>query len=262
MTYESQYDDAMLEGMQSAYGQGFLSPGGAEEVAGIVAGIDLAGRDVLDIGCGVGGAVILLAGELGAGRVVGVDVEEVSLARARRAVEAAGLADRVSLRLVAPGPIPFPEDSFDVVFSKDVFCHLPEKGPLFAESFRSLRPGGIFACGDWIEAKHLPPSAGFDEWSERLRAGGLMFHFGSPAEYADGLAAAGFEAVEARDNSSRAEGKARRELDRSMGADRNAMRERLGEAGYENRLNLTRARYEALAGGRLLHHHIQARKPA
>ena len=48
---------AMLE---AVWGAGFLSPGRAEEVARVVGGLDLAGKSVLDIGCGAGGIDIAL----------------------------------------------------------------------------------------------------------------------------------------------------------------------------------------------------------
>ncbi|MDH3689692.1 MAG: methyltransferase domain-containing protein, partial [Gammaproteobacteria bacterium] len=103
MAYDRQYSDSILDGMQSAYGEGFLSPGGAEEVRQIMHGLSAEGRDVLDLGCGVGGASLILARELNAGRVVGVDVERQSLERAATAIKAAGLTDRITLKLIEPG---------------------------------------------------------------------------------------------------------------------------------------------------------------
>ena len=48
----TQYSTNVVEGMQALYGKGFLSPGGAEEMAVLLEGVDLSGRTVLDIGCG------------------------------------------------------------------------------------------------------------------------------------------------------------------------------------------------------------------
>ncbi|MDX1575415.1 MAG: methyltransferase domain-containing protein, partial [Kiloniellales bacterium] len=125
-----QYSDAVLASMQSLYGKGFLSPGGAAEVFDIVAGLSIEGRDVLDLGCGIGGASAVLAGELGAARVLGIDVEPESLKQAGELMEEVGLADRVSLAPVAPGPLPLHDQAVDVVFSKDVLCHVPDKPAL------------------------------------------------------------------------------------------------------------------------------------
>ena len=49
------------------------------------------------------------------------------VARATARVEAAGLADRVSVRMVSPGRFPFEDCAFDVVFSKDSIVHIPDK---------------------------------------------------------------------------------------------------------------------------------------
>jgi phosphoethanolamine N-methyltransferase len=262
MAHERQYSDAVLDSMESVYGEGFLSPGGAEEVAGILAGVAVAGRDVLDLGCGIGGASLMLARDLGAGRVLGIDVEAESIARAEAIIEAAGLTDRVAVQQVAPGPIPLPDGAYDVVFSKDVFCHVPDKTPLFAEALRVLRPGGIFAFGDWVKGEDGPGSAAYDDWAARLRATGLLFNFGDLDAYLGGLEAAGFADVELRDHSAWSAAEARRQLDHALGPAHESLRAALGDDGIETRIALTRSRAEALEGGALLHSHLQARRPA
>jgi cyclopropane fatty-acyl-phospholipid synthase-like methyltransferase len=49
------YDTAMLDMLQIIWGEGYLSPGGPQAVREIMQGLDLAGKRVLDIGCGIGG---------------------------------------------------------------------------------------------------------------------------------------------------------------------------------------------------------------
>jgi phosphoethanolamine N-methyltransferase len=265
MVQSRQYSDAVLASMQSLYGKGFLSPGGAAEVFDIVDGLPLEGREVLDLGCGIGGASLVLAGELGAARVLGVDVEPASLERAAALVDEADLADRVSLQLVAPGPLPLPDAAFDAIFTKDVFCHVPDKPAVLAEAYRVLRPGGVLACGDWVKGRDGAdggdrPTA-FDDWNARLAQSGLVFHFEPLAVYQAGLTAAGFTPVEVRDHSAWSERDGRRQLAQSE-ADAAALRKTLGEEGYQGRVALTRARIEALADGSLRHAHIQAFRPA
>ncbi len=265
MTVPRQYSDAVLASMQSLYGRGFLSPGGAAEVFDIVAGLAIEGREVLDLGCGLGGASALLAGELGAARVLGIDVEPDSLEQAASLVEEAGLGERVTLELVAPGLLPLPDRAFDLVFTKDVFCHLPDKSAMLAEAFRVLRPGGVFACGDWVEGDDGPETRAsrpaYEDWAARLAASGLIFHFDPLAVYEAGLAAAGFDRVEVRDHSAWSEQDGRRQLAQSESAAA-ALCRSLGEEGYRNRVALTRSRIAALAGGSLRHVHIQAFRPA
>ena len=69
------YDEPHIEFLEAMWGQGYLSPGGPEEVARVLEGIDLRGVTVLDIGCGSGGIAVDLVRNHGAGRVIGIDVE-------------------------------------------------------------------------------------------------------------------------------------------------------------------------------------------
>jgi phosphoethanolamine N-methyltransferase len=261
MTHESQYGEAVVESMESVYGEGFLSPGGAAEVADILDGLDLQGRDVLDLGCGLGGASILFVRDLGAARVHGVDLEEASLERAAAAVEAAGLADRITLQKIAPGPLPLPDRRFDLVFTKDVMCHVADKAAFVAEVFRVLRPGGVFATGDWVKGPEGPGSEAFEDWWARLGATGLIFHFHPEETYRAGLDAAGFEAVEVREHSAWSERQTRQQLEQALGPARESLLQTLGADGYETRVYLNRTRMEALAGGALRHCHLRARRP-
>lgn len=86
--------------MQFMWGEGFLSPGGPEEVAEMVAGIDLTGKRVLDVCSGLGGVDILLATRHGAAAVVGIDVEPQLVESARALIATKGLTERVTFQLV------------------------------------------------------------------------------------------------------------------------------------------------------------------
>jgi phosphoethanolamine N-methyltransferase len=113
--HHDEYDDTLIAMLELIWGEGFLSPGGPEAVREIVKGLDLAGKSVLDIGCGLGGVDMILAREYGA-KVIGLDVEQALIDRARDRVARAGLSDQVEARLCQPGPLPFESASIDVVF--------------------------------------------------------------------------------------------------------------------------------------------------
>ena len=128
--------------LEELWSDGFLSPGGPEEVERLLSGVDLGDKTVVDIGSGAGGIPLLLADRYGAARVIGLDVETTMVEYARAKVERAGLQDRIEIRKVEPGPMPLPDASVDIVFSKDSIVHIPDKEALAADAFRVLRPGG------------------------------------------------------------------------------------------------------------------------
>jgi phosphoethanolamine N-methyltransferase len=104
---DEHYPPQMIDMLQAIWGEGFLSPGGPDEVARIVEGQDLSGRSVLDIGCGAGGIDIALVRNHGAGYVTGLDVEDTVLTRARALIAREALGHRIGLVKVAPGPLRF-----------------------------------------------------------------------------------------------------------------------------------------------------------
>ena len=188
------YHPQLIGMLELVWGEGFLSPGGPDEVLRVVDGIDLSGRSVLDIGCGGGGIDVLLVERLGAGHVTGVDVEDTVLAAARDRAARHGLGgDRVGFAKVAPGPLPFPPGAFDVVFSKDSIVHIPDKVALAADVHRVLRPGGWFVASDWLIGHDGPMSPAMQRY---VAAEGLDFGMASPAAYERALTAAGFVDVQ------------------------------------------------------------------
>lgn len=189
--HHDEYNETFVAGLEWMWGAGFLSPGGSAEVAAILEGIDLRGKHVLDIGCGIGGIDILLVQEHGASKVTGIDVEAPLVARARQAVARAGLDQQIEIQLVAPGALPFSADTFDIVFSKDAIIHIPDKHALYSEMYRVLKRGGYVAFSDWFGSA-LPKSAEFDAWYSVL---GLTFAMALIEDAAALLQSVGFTQV-------------------------------------------------------------------
>ena len=247
--------------MQTAYGEGYLSPGGAEETADLVEGICLQDRKLLDLGCGVGGASRALASESGA-RVIGVDVEEGALRLAAATVRQVGLTDNMAFVLAEPGPLPVVDEGVDVVFSKDVICHAPDKARFFGEIFRVLRPGGVVTCGDWIKGGEGSRTSDFDDWEAHLDAFGMRFSFETLEVYLRALEGAGFTRIDARDHSAWSARSAQTQLDGYTGPLQAGLTKALGEVGFRSRVRLTRSRMKALRSGGLGHWHLRAQKPS
>jgi SAM-dependent methyltransferase len=144
--------------LEAVWGEGFLSPGGAEEVSRIVGDADLTGKSVLDVGCGAGGASIALLERHGAAEVTGIDPMRHLVEYCQDRAHKLGLGDRLRYELMAvEGPLGFPDSTFDAVFSKDSLLHAVDKDAVFHELHRVLRPGGRLLIGDWLrgEGHHL-----------------------------------------------------------------------------------------------------------
>ena len=148
----SEYHDAMMTLLETIWGKGFMAPGGAGSVAKQVDGLDVAGKRILDIGCGLGGPDHLLASDYGA-TVVGIDLEEHLIRRARATAVELGVDDRTEFLTVKAGPLAFPADSFDVVLSSGAFTQIAEKQDMFEECLRVLKPGGALTSYDWMKSE-------------------------------------------------------------------------------------------------------------
>ena len=253
-----EYGDAFVAGLEWMWGEGFLSPGGADEVARIVAGAPIAGARVLDVGCGLGAIGLLLVERFGAAHVTGIDVEAPLVERAAARVEAAGLSHRISIRWVSPGPFPFDDGAFDVVFSKDSMIHIPDKPALYAEVHRVLVPGGWMLVGDWF-GNGLEPTPAMREW---LDAVGLTFTLESIEASADLLRACGFVDVEGCDRNAWYARAVADEIATLSGENYPRLVERLGAVAAAQRLESSTKKKAVVDGGELRPGHLRARKPA
>ena len=252
-----EYDDSMQTLLQLLWGEGFLSPGGAEEVARVLEGSDIRGCRVLDIGAGLGAIDELLVARHGAGSVVGIDIDPGLLRQMDARIARAGLADRLESRLVEPGPLPFAADSFEVVFSKDSIVQIPAKAALFAEVRRVLRPGGRFLASDWLRGGSGPFSP---EMMEFFRLEGIAYNMASLADSAAALRAVGFVDVEVRDRNEWYHDLAARELASLEGPMRPLIVERIGREKADHFIANWRQLVVVLRRGELRPAHLKAVK--
>lgn len=109
------------------------------------------GERVLDIGCGPGLLAVEMAEAVGAeGRVHGVDLSPSMLAIAGRRPVAPGAAP-IALDEADASSLPFPDRSFDVVVSTQVYEYVADMPAALAEARRVLVPGGrlLILDTDW-----------------------------------------------------------------------------------------------------------------
>lgn len=157
------------------------------------------GEVVVDLGCGGGLDVFLAARKVGpSGRAIGIDMSEEMLALARRNASKAANGqplENVEFHHATIDKLPLADASVDCVISNCVINLAPDKGAVFREIMRVLKPGGRLAVSDIALKRPLP---------EEL-AGSIAAYIGCIAgaieieRYRSLLLEAGFEAVEVVD---------------------------------------------------------------
>jgi phosphoethanolamine N-methyltransferase len=255
---EPEYDDTAIRFLEALWGEGYLSPGGPDEVDRVVEGLSLNGKTVLDIGCGSGGITLHLVERHGAAHATGFDVEQPVIEAARQRAAVRGFANRASFVQSPPGPLPFTDRSFDVVFSKDALLHVPDKDALFAEIFRVLKPGGVFAASNWMIGHDGEPSP---EMKAYVAAEGLSFAMASPARYAQAMRSAGFADITVRDRNPWYREVARGELARLKGPLYARAAAAVGAAYVDKNIKTWEAMQKVLDSGEHRPTHLRGWKP-
>jgi ubiquinone/menaquinone biosynthesis C-methylase UbiE len=144
---------------------------------------------VLDVGCGLGGASRFVATEYES-QVTGIDLTQEYVDTGNELSAWVGLGDKISLQQGSALEMPFANDSFSGAYMLHVGMNIADKAKLFAEVFRTLRPGSLFGVYDVMRqddgdlAYPLP-------WARDERTSSLA----TPDEYVEILSNAGFEVV-------------------------------------------------------------------
>jgi ubiquinone/menaquinone biosynthesis C-methylase UbiE len=134
--------------------------GGGRALRALVDQADLrSGHRVLDVGCGTGTLIVMLKTRHPDVDVVGLDPDPKALFRARR--KAYGAKVSVQLDRGFSDQLPYPDGSFDRVFSSFMLHHLEplEKDATLREVRRVLKPGGLLHLLDFGGSE--PPNEGF-----------------------------------------------------------------------------------------------------
>ena len=125
-----------------------------------------AGSTVLDFGCGSGTDSLIAATKTGpSGRVYGVDFSPSMLSHARAGAAEAGAAN-VEFRESEGEHIPFDDGTFDIAMVNGIFNLNPDRGCLFKELARVIRPGGVLYGAEIIlrEVMEEEERAGLSNW--------------------------------------------------------------------------------------------------
>ena len=173
----------------------------------------LAGDErVLDVGCGIGGPSRYLAKSFGC-RITGLDLTPEFCTVASMLAQRSGLADKVDYRVGDALAMPFPDGSFDVVWSQNVVMNIGDRERLYAEIRRVLVRGGRYAFSDVVTGSKPAPPHFPVPWA---RDPSLSFLFSAQATRQK-LEAAGFRVLACEDQTADALARARARI-RASGA--------------------------------------------
>lgn len=167
---------------------------------------ELPGRRVLDLGCGFGWFCRFAAGE-GAASMLGVDVSEKMLERARRETGDSRIGyERADLESYRP-----PTGGFDLVYSSLAFHYIADLAGLFGRVHAALKPGGVLVCSvehplmtaprrqEWLDdadGRAVWPVNGYLDEGDRVSnwlAQGVVKRHRTIATYLDLMLGSGFQ---------------------------------------------------------------------
>jgi arsenite methyltransferase len=140
--------------------------GGVEATEALVELCHIArGKYVLDVGCGVGVTPCYVAQKHGC-RVVGVDISERMVERARERAQRENVADRVEFRVADAQDLPFEDALFDAVTTESVTSFPEDKQKAVNEYVRVTKPGGYVGLNESVWLK-VPPPPEVVAWAEQ-----------------------------------------------------------------------------------------------
>ncbi|XP_021765604.1 phosphoethanolamine N-methyltransferase-like [Chenopodium quinoa] len=176
---------------ERVFGPGYVSTGGVETTKEFVSKLGLKpGQKVLDVGCGIGGGDFYMAEEFNV-EVVGIDlsINMISIALERTV----GLNCAVEFEVADCTTITYPDNAFDVIYSRDTILHIQDKPALFRSFYKWLKPGGKVLISDYCRNAGTPST----EFAAYIKQRGYDLH--DVQAYGQMLRDAGFDEVVAED---------------------------------------------------------------
>ena len=127
-------------------GAGFISTGGIDSTKVIFKENPIPqGAKVLDVGCGIGGPAKFLFDEFGAD-VLGIDLASNCIRIASKRYES---ISNLNFKVADALTYPFEDNTFDLIYSRDVILHIASKDKLFSRLLNATKPGGKLVMTDY-----------------------------------------------------------------------------------------------------------------
>jgi ubiquinone/menaquinone biosynthesis C-methylase UbiE len=144
-------------------------PGGLKATHELIESCQI-GKDsyVLVVGCGVGKTLCLMAEEIGC-RVVGIDLSEGMVEKAKERAKNKGLEGLLEFRAADAQTLPFEDNLFNAVLCESVNAFIPEKAKAMREYARVTKPGGFIGINEvnWL----VDPPPDLREYAALIMAG-------------------------------------------------------------------------------------------
>ncbi|KAL9184905.1 hypothetical protein ACHAXT_002682 [Thalassiosira profunda] len=166
---------------------------------------------VLDVGCGIGGPMRNICKFTGAD-VTGLTLNQYQVDRGNELCKAdphfanpnaaANGLPEVRCRSVQGDFMqqPFDDSTFDAAYAIEATCHAPDRVGCYAQIYRTLKPGAIFACYEWcLTDKYDPENEEHVRIKKQIEEGDGLPDIASTHHCLAALQKAGFEILEERD---------------------------------------------------------------
>lgn len=148
----TQYTDGGIGAYEWIFGEGFISPGGGAENLSLLRRLNAKpGQHLLDIGGGIGGNAHQAAKEYGL-LVTGIDLSANMLSIA---LDRAHATKDTRIRYLNTDVLKyeFPQETFDIAYSRDCIQHIDDMKALFDRIYKWLKPGGKVLITSYAKGK-------------------------------------------------------------------------------------------------------------
>lgn len=253
------YFTTYMQVYEMLQGDGFLSQGGSGHVIEQFQDLNLNGQKVLDIGCGIGGVDFVLAEQFDTDITAIDTAEDVVAVAKKKQQQHQNMKGRVQFEVVAEDATlsSFADNTFDVVFSKEVFVHLPSplKQRYFDSIYRVLKPGGCMRIVDWLHAtgEHSV------DFKHMIELDDLPYHLITPEAYQALIAQSGFQ-VSFIDESEQYKAYCAQDVTR-LETLKEAIVQRFGQAEYDTVVDSMALQYKIFESGEIKVGQLNALKP-